>query len=130
MERTLRVLVDPSSPGSDQLMRALKKQFEALEVGTVEARKEPPPPGTLMEPMTVVIILQTAYWSTKLGSAILKIIREERERLAVEMKLPPEEVTRVGVTAGETTPKAIELPASQKRQEQFLNEVGDKDSGS
>lgn len=123
MEQVVRILIDPKSPGSDQLMKSLLEELKGLEVGEIKEQKEAPPPGTLAEPMTVLLILKIAYWSVKIGWAIFKIVQEVRERQAASQKQKLELVPRVIIAVGESTPSIIELPSHQKKEEQFLISV-------
>lgn len=120
---TIRVLVDPTAPGSAQLMELLTEQLTALDVGTVEVRKEPPPPGTLADPLTVVIVLKITYWSIKIGYAIFEIVRDARERQAASLKQPLKNVPEVLVSAGDKSPYTLTLPARTTKQEEFLAEI-------
>jgi hypothetical protein len=129
VEETIRVFVDPRAPGSEQLMEELEKQLRALDIGSVDAKKEKPPEGTLApDPATVIIILKIAFWSFKVGKIIFDIIKDVREQRAATLKQPLEEVPGVFVAIGAKAAESIELPASVKKQEQYLEAVTPSES--
>jgi len=123
---TIKILVDPKAPGSEELMRELAKQVEALEAGEVIEEKSLPPEGTLAfpDPATLIIILKVTYWSVKLGRALLEIAQEVREKIAAKKAQPIDQIPPIYIVAENGEPIAIDTSAGAEEQQEFLAKIG------
>jgi hypothetical protein len=126
MSTTLRIVVDPSKPGSQELMRYLAQQLRALEIGELEEKREKAPPGTLAEPlMTVILVLKLSYWSVQVGLAVWELIKEARSKCGAEKGIPQSEVPDIHVMkeqGGQST--TLKTSAKKEDVDAFL---GDSD---
>jgi hypothetical protein len=128
MATTLKVFVDSSAPGAEHLMVELSRQFRELNIGAVEEKREPPPPGTLAVVETALILLQLTTWSAKTGLAVWEIIQEVRKKHAAEKNIPTKMVPDVFVTKEEGgTTTTLKSSAKKEDVEAFLGDTYGKE---
>ena len=127
-EVILQIFVDPKEPASEAVTKEVVRQLEALDVGDLKEKKAPPPPGTLAvpDPNTILIILKIAFWSYKVGKAIIELIRESRERTAAAKQVDQKGLPKVFVAVNDKEAISTTVPGSRKEEDEFLDKIEER----
>lgn len=126
----LRLEALGSTPAERELMNELNQQLRALNVGTVQVTPQQGQSGTLPEPITALVVLaciaagaKAVQELAKAVRAIIEIVSEVRERRAVKNSQSLAEIAKIRLVVTNGVEASIELPATDKRVDEFLHEL-------